>query len=198
MPRLIINVGEHPPYAVELKTGVNYVGRSWSNHIQINHPSVSGRHCEIVFESPTIHVRDLGSTNGIFLNRQPIAEGVLGPGQVLQVGEASIIVEIPHAAQTVTIAIPPLPVPESDEPRFLADGVVACAKHSNTEAVWQCTVCERFFCEACIHQIRRVGGKPLQLCPDCSGHCVEISSTLPKSATKGGLLSFLAKLFRRH
>src|SRR5947209_2275311 len=113
MARLIVNVGESQAFMAELKPGVNYIGRHWMNTVQINHASVSGRHCEMVWENQAIRIRDLGSTNGTFVDGERVKEGLLKAGQVLQVGEAHIIIELPRAPAAVHIAIPPLPVPET-------------------------------------------------------------------------------------
>jgi hypothetical protein len=195
MPRLIINVGELQAFAAELKPGPNYIGRHWINTIQINHSSVSSRHCEVLWENQTVRIRDLGSTNGTFIDGQPVREGVLKLGQILQVGEAHIIMERPRAAANVPVAIPPLPAPEPFGPHFLADGSPGCDKHRSVVAGWQCSRCERFYCDECVHQIRRVGGRPLILCPRCSGHCqlaIRPAEAQPKAHSFFG---FLSKLF---
>jgi len=45
-------------------------------------------------------------------------------------------------------------------------------------------------CDACVHLLRRRGGKPLKLCPLCSHKCEPIGGQKKK---KKSLLSFLQK-----
>jgi pSer/pThr/pTyr-binding forkhead associated (FHA) protein len=75
---------------VDLAPGVYTVGRSSQAEVQIVHPSVSGAHCQISVRQGAMTVTDLGSTNGIFLDNQPVQECQIDPGQVLRLGEVEI------------------------------------------------------------------------------------------------------------
>ncbi|HTD86916.1 MAG TPA: FHA domain-containing protein, partial [Candidatus Binatia bacterium] len=75
MPKLIIKCDELPVRAYELRAGVNRLGRSAKNDLQLDHPTVSSAHCEIVLSADGIVVRDLGSTNGTYINSEQITEG---------------------------------------------------------------------------------------------------------------------------
>jgi len=86
MPRLLINPGTPQQWEAPLKPGSNTVGRSPACDVHIEHGSVSGTHCEVTVTGSGVAVRDLGSTNGTFLNRAPVQESMLGPGQRLQLG----------------------------------------------------------------------------------------------------------------
>ena len=48
---------------------------------------VSKAHAEIYTDGLTLRVRDLGSRNGTFLNREPVTDGPLHDGDVLHVGD---------------------------------------------------------------------------------------------------------------
>jgi len=63
-----------------LKSGTNRVGRLEENDLHLGDGSVSSHHCEIILEGPTVRVRDLGSTNGTFIDGRPITDSVLAPG----------------------------------------------------------------------------------------------------------------------
>ncbi len=195
MARVIINADQIEAFAVELKPGVNGVGRHWMNHIQINHATVSDRHCEIIWENYVLRVRDLNSTNRTFINHRPVQEAVWEVGQLLQVGAVNIIIEIPQASAAPRIAIPPLSVPDNFDAHYLEEGVPACANHHQLEAQWQCTRCGRYYCKSCIHEVRRVGGQALQLCPMCSGPCQALEETRRSLAQTKGFFGFLRKLF---
>ena len=62
------------------------VGRLPENMLQIDDASVSSRHAEILFENNSWFIRDLGSTNGTFLNGSKIENAVLNHGDELRFG----------------------------------------------------------------------------------------------------------------
>jgi glycerophosphoryl diester phosphodiesterase len=167
MARVLIKSAGGQPQVIELKLGPNRLGRSDDNDIQIDHPTVSGNHCEIVLGDRSIKVRDLSSTNGTFINGQPIQESELHAGQTLRLGS----VELEMESEEVRIAIPPIEVPPVPGPSFLADGRAACLNHADLPATQRCTHCGLFLCAACVHEIHRLGGASLKLCPACSGAC---------------------------
>jgi len=86
MPRLVINPGTPHQWEAQLRSGTNTLGRSPACDVQIEHGSVSGTHCEVTVNGDSIVVRDLGSTNGTFLDRAPVEQGTLAAGQRLQLG----------------------------------------------------------------------------------------------------------------
>lgn len=86
MPRLLVNPGTSQQWEIQLKPGANTLGRSPACDAQVEHESVSGTHCEVMVNGESVAVKDLGSTNGTFLNRAPIQEATLAAGQRLQLG----------------------------------------------------------------------------------------------------------------
>ena len=63
------------------------VGRSRENDIELPHPLVSRRHCEIVDLNGRLFVRDLGSLNGTFVGNKPAEDLTeIAPGQLLTIG----------------------------------------------------------------------------------------------------------------
>jgi EAL domain-containing protein (putative c-di-GMP-specific phosphodiesterase class I) len=75
------------------------IGRNPENTLQFRNPTVSGRHAELECSGQEILVRDLGSTNGTFLNGRRIVdqEAVLD-GAALQFGTAMFTVH--HRCET--------------------------------------------------------------------------------------------------
>lgn len=73
------------------------VGRVEDNAFQIAEPSVSSHHCEILLRGSDIVVKDLGSTNGSFINGEKITEGILKPGQTLRLGNIELKLDTPGA-----------------------------------------------------------------------------------------------------
>ena len=86
MPKLVVNPGTSLAREFELKPGVYRVGRAAGNDIRIQDASMSGSHAEILVQAGVIMIKDLGSTNGIFINGSPVKYGELRPGQSLRLG----------------------------------------------------------------------------------------------------------------
>jgi hypothetical protein len=108
MPRLLVNPGTSQQWEILLKPGTNTLGRSPACDAYIDHGSVSGTHCQIVVSGEAVAFKDLGSTNGTFLNRTATAEGTLAPGQRLQLG--SIEMEYIADPPRTTTTAPPSPM----------------------------------------------------------------------------------------
>jgi pSer/pThr/pTyr-binding forkhead associated (FHA) protein len=67
------------------------IGRSRDNDIELPHPLVSRRHCELVELNGRLHVRDLGSMNGTFVGNKPVT-GIapIASGQLLTIGTVTL------------------------------------------------------------------------------------------------------------
>jgi pSer/pThr/pTyr-binding forkhead associated (FHA) protein len=79
--------------SLEVKPEKATVGRLDDNTFCIPEPSVSSHHCELWTKGDDIVVKDLGSTNGSFINELQLAaekEAVLRPGQVLRLGQIQL------------------------------------------------------------------------------------------------------------
>lgn len=72
--------------AVPLEHGA-IIGRDTECSIQLTGNGVSRRHLELHRQGPIFAIKDLGSTNGTFLNGRRIQHGPVAPGGVLRVGE---------------------------------------------------------------------------------------------------------------
>jgi hypothetical protein len=171
---------------IDLKLGVNRFGRSTTNEVQIEHPTVSALHCELVLGDGTVTLRDCDSTNGTFVDGQRIKDAVLTAGQTFFMGEVKLLVE----DTGVSIAIPKFDVPRPAPPVVLSDGSLLCPRHPEKQATHQCTQCHEVLCDHCVHRLRRRGGKVLKLCPLCSQECIPLG---PKKPKKKSLLRFLHK-----
>jgi hypothetical protein len=111
MNRLLVNPGTSQAWEIQLRPGVNRIGRSEANDFTINHSSVSGSHCEITVSEAGILLRDLGSTNGTFVNRAPIREAWLQSGQHVQFGPVDMTFESDTVPAAAPAAVPPIPIP---------------------------------------------------------------------------------------
>jgi pSer/pThr/pTyr-binding forkhead associated (FHA) protein len=98
----------------DLKVGRTSIGRLAENSFEIPDSSVSSRHCEIHWRSEAatdFFFRDLGSTNGSWINDDKVSEAKLNIGQTFRIGQVEIrIVD----GQTPTPPLPP-PTPVGDQ-----------------------------------------------------------------------------------
>ncbi|MFO0907399.1 MAG: FHA domain-containing protein [Isosphaeraceae bacterium] len=65
--------------------GLETVGRDPSCNVRLNSSRVSRFHCCLAPGIKEVVVRDLGSTNGLRINGEPVIEGVLRPGDELAI-----------------------------------------------------------------------------------------------------------------
>lgn len=186
MARLSITSGTLNGTEYVLRLGTNRLGRNPDNDFHIPDPVVSGFHCEVLWQNDQVIVRDLGSTNGTFIDGQPIQEAVLRPGQVLGVGSVQLEVDT-----TVAEIVVPERTSLAQPPDRLEDGTLLCANHPELVAGMQCKACQRGFCRDCVHLVRRIGGRPLTLCPTCGGLCQPI---LRGAAAERRKKSFIGRL----
>ncbi len=106
MPKLILSPASSAPITHELTEDLVTIGRGPDNLIQIDDPSVSGRHAQINCVGKTFQLQDLNSTNGTRVNERAITSVVgLLAGDRVRFGkvEARFECENPSQAQ-------PLPV----------------------------------------------------------------------------------------
>jgi pSer/pThr/pTyr-binding forkhead associated (FHA) protein len=79
------------------------LGRRQDCDLRIPTRDVSRRHCEIVpgEKRSEVIVRDLGSSNGTYVNGKRIAESTLKPGDRLAVGPVTFVVQIDGKPATI-------------------------------------------------------------------------------------------------
>jgi len=188
--RLIVKSEGFNNQVIDLHLGVNRVGRSPDNDFQIEHSTISARHCELVLGSDHITVRDCESTNGTFVGGQAVREATLVAGQTLCLGDVELFVE----STEVNIAIPKFEIDRPAPPVVLTDGGLVCPRHSGARVTHQCTQCREILCDQCVHHLRRRGGKTFKFCPLCSGKVELIGGEKKKKKSLLGLLQKTVKL----
>jgi diguanylate cyclase (GGDEF)-like protein len=62
------------------------IGRSSKSDIHIDQESISRNHAKIVDTGKALVIRDLGSTNGTYVNDEPVAEHLLRDGDLIKIG----------------------------------------------------------------------------------------------------------------
>jgi len=120
MAKLVILNQGLSGHSYDLKVGRTTIGRVDDNSFEISDPSVSSHHCEVHWrgdDAKELFFRDLGSTNGSFINGDRITEGVVIPGQTLRLGyvelnfvtEADGVAPAPSAPAASSAPAPSVP-----------------------------------------------------------------------------------------
>ena len=74
----------------DLRLGASLiVGRALTSDIPVFDPTISRRHAEIACDDDGVEVRDLGSSNGTFVNGTKVTEARLAAGDVVSFGKVS-------------------------------------------------------------------------------------------------------------
>ena len=102
MARLLIKTEGLEQRTLELRLGVNRVGRDPDCDICIDHPTISTIHCELALTDDGVYVRDCHSTNGTFVNGEPVRKRGWIPARTLKLGDVELLVE----STDVNMAIP--------------------------------------------------------------------------------------------
>jgi hypothetical protein len=66
------------------------VGRDAGNTWVINHPTVSRNHFQLTFHNYSYSIKDLGSSNGLYVNGDRVSEIELKHGDCIQIGEITL------------------------------------------------------------------------------------------------------------
>ncbi len=192
MARLLIQSQGGEGRSLELRLGTNRVGRDPENDFTIDHPTVSTHHCEFILTNDGVVLHDLNSTNGSYVNDQPVTHAWLEAGQTVRLGDVPLLVETTE----ITIAIPKIerPVTAIKPPVQMENGVLICPRHEHLMATFKCLTCGEVMCSGCVRMMRRHGGQPLFLCTLCHNRCERI--LLQQAKPKKGIIGFLQDTVR--
>jgi len=86
---LVVKTGNR---VVEFNQGRIILGRARDVDFVIDNPDVSRRHAVLYWSNGDIVLEDLGSTNGTMVNGYPISSTVVGPGDVVTIGDCRLTV----------------------------------------------------------------------------------------------------------
>ncbi len=111
MSRLLVNPGNANAWEIQLKPGTNSLGRGETNDFVISDPSVSGSHCQIIVGASGAVIKDLGSTNGTYINRAAVQTAVLQHGQHIHLGGVEMLFEADGQAPAPVAASAPASAP---------------------------------------------------------------------------------------
>ena len=73
--------------------GTHVVGTEPTCSIVLDDPYTSGRHCRITCEGGRVHLVDLGSTNGTWVNGVRVGQAELSAGAWVRVGQSDLVLE---------------------------------------------------------------------------------------------------------
>jgi hypothetical protein len=110
MHRLVVNPNTPQAWEIQLKPGENFLGRGFANDFKFDDASVSSSHCRILVGEGAVVIKDLGSTNGTFINRAPVQEAGLENGQSIRLGSVEMVF---FSEAPATSASPPPPPPRA-------------------------------------------------------------------------------------
>src|SRR5215831_13760912 len=127
------------------------IGRDAAAHLYLPEDRFFSRHhCLLEIAPPRCFLRDLGSTNGTFVNGQKVTEAFLRSGDRIQGGETVLEVEVQ--------ADPSVAIDSSEAPTLAGATVVTvecanCGRREQTEASG--TEKLTFVCEECREELKR-------------------------------------------
>ncbi len=91
VPSLFVIQGRDQGSRYDLDAPTVSVGRVASNTIQLHDTEVSREHALLERSGDSYQFRDLGSSNGSFINRQPVGEHLLASGDQIQLGKTLLL-----------------------------------------------------------------------------------------------------------
>ena len=181
------------PWAFELLPGLNKLGRNPTNNFRISDPSISSFHAEIVVADNVIRVRDLGSTNGTYIDEVKVQDAVLKPENVLRLGNVRFAVD--EVVVTPVCQVPASTSEQSDGAAAQVELAPGCAYHSAQRATYRCENCGGALCSQCVIVIGQSHLGATTMCPMCKGQCYALPTLNPQQQ-KPGLLGRLTQTLR--
>ena len=111
--RLIVRTGPNPGAVFDLTKDEMTIGRDPANDIAISELEVSRKHAVLIAQTGGYLLKDLGSTNGTFINGQRLmGPHFLRPGETILLGEkVSLVYETATLDTAQTQAVVPEAVP---------------------------------------------------------------------------------------
>ncbi len=101
--KITIITGEEQGRVINIQAPKNkmIIGRSPKCWLPIKDSKISGNHCEIEFQDGQFWVRDLGSTNGTFVNNNRIERAALIDKDMIQVGKTTLRFDLEEDKKSV-------------------------------------------------------------------------------------------------
>ena len=88
---LVVKRGPNAGSRFGLDQPVTSAGRHPNSDIFLDDGTVSRRHAEFCRENVEFRIVDIGSLNGTYVNREPVASAVLANGDEIQIGKFRLV-----------------------------------------------------------------------------------------------------------
>ena len=98
-PHLIVLYPQHLFKQIPLEKGTVVLGRGQDADIRLDDELVSRRHCALTFDGVDVTVKDLGSTNGTFVDGSPVSDSKLEDHNRLQIGKMVLKIDFKDASE---------------------------------------------------------------------------------------------------
>jgi pSer/pThr/pTyr-binding forkhead associated (FHA) protein len=143
---LVMTPGKQQGKALDIKTPQFLIGRDPQCQLRPASPLISKRHCAIIVRDGQVYIRDFGSTNGTFVNEEPVqGERELLNDDLLKVGPIEFTVRLETAALSPGKPTPapatrpagttPAPAVKKDETPAPASAPTAKAEKSDEDDI---------------------------------------------------------------
>jgi pSer/pThr/pTyr-binding forkhead associated (FHA) protein len=134
-PSLVI----HQPnktWEVSLAAGALTVGRHPSNDIVIATSGASRKHALVERRAGTVVIRDLGTSNGTWVNRQRVSERVLEDGDTIRIADAQLVFRSGVASAEQTLADLTDTTTSTHRPVVMVPGFMGTELWQGSEQIW--------------------------------------------------------------
>ncbi len=88
--QLVVTEGPDRGAKITLNKNLIKIGKRETNDLALKDKAVSRNHLEVEYMSDSFLLRDLGSTNGSFLNGSKVKEAYLSPGDLIKIGNTNL------------------------------------------------------------------------------------------------------------
>jgi pSer/pThr/pTyr-binding forkhead associated (FHA) protein len=116
MSLVVVNAGKASGQTIPIKINQFVIGRDPQCNLRPASAMISKKHCALIVKGGQVFLHDYGSTNGTFLNDQPVkGEVPVKHDDLLKVGPLTFRVVIEPAAAPTKPTPPPKPAARSSE-----------------------------------------------------------------------------------
>ena len=124
---LVMFRGEGERRSFSLPRDVTVFGRREDCDLRIPLGEVSRKHCRLIADGEGLKIEDLGSSNGTFVNGQRVQESAVNPGDSIQIGPISFVVQIDGVPADEDIHAPVVAAAPAPDPEDTNMAVAAAA-----------------------------------------------------------------------
>ena len=112
------------------------IGRTDENRVALEQTKVSRRHAEVVRKGDSFILRDLGSTNGTWMQGERVGEAILQDGDVFRIGDAQFVFKAAFGMEALTVLGDSLRQGPEKRPVVFVPGMMGSELWLGSERVW--------------------------------------------------------------